>query len=84
MYIRIDIGYDCRFSGLTAEDFAGVETTLEDIQQRLLKLFHSDTILLGHSLESDLRSLKVPKPKMRIAMSCIYNIICEHCVSSLA
>jgi len=48
-----------KFSGLTAEHFVGVETTLEDVQQQLLHLFHSDTILLGHSLESDMRALKV-------------------------
>ena len=48
-----------RFSGLTAEDFVSVETTLEEVQQQLLRLFHKDTILLGHSLESDLRALKV-------------------------
>jgi len=53
--------YSFRFSGLTAEHFVGVETTLEDVQQQLLHLFHSDTILLGHSLESDMRALKVWK-----------------------
>ena len=48
-----------RFSGLTADNFVGVETTLEDVQNELTQLFFSDTILLGHSLESDLRALKV-------------------------
>ena len=48
-----------RFSGLTSDDFIGVETSLEDVQADLLKLFFTDTILLGHSLESDLNSLKV-------------------------
>ena len=50
-----------RFRGLTAEHFVGVETTLEDVQQQLLHLFQSDTILLGHGLESDMRALKVWK-----------------------
>lgn len=48
-----------RFSGLSADDFIGIETTLEDVQQELLRMFYSDTILLGHSLESDLRAMKV-------------------------
>ena len=48
-----------RFSGLIAEHFIGVEATLEDVQHQLLQMFCSDTILLGHSLESDLRALKV-------------------------
>ena len=48
-----------RFSGLTAEHFIGVEMTLEDVQQQLLQMFYNDTILLGHSLESDMRALKV-------------------------
>ena len=36
-----------------------METTLSDVQQELLSLVSADTILLGHSLESDLRALKV-------------------------
>jgi len=48
-----------RFSGLTAKDFADVTKTLSDVQKDLLKMFSSETILLGHSLESDLRTLKV-------------------------
>lgn len=48
-----------RFSGLTAQDLIAVTTRLQDVQQDLLKLFYEDTILLGHSLESDLLSLKV-------------------------
>ncbi len=48
-----------RFSGLKAEDFVSVTTTLSDVQVQLLSLVGGDTILVGHSLESDLRSLKV-------------------------
>ena len=50
-----------RFSGLTSEDMVGVETSLDQVQQQLLSMIHSDTILIGHSLESDLRALKVRK-----------------------
>ena len=51
-----------RFSGLRPEDFVSVTTTLEQVQQRMLSLVASETILLGHSLESDLRALKVTHP----------------------
>ena len=50
----------CRFSGLTARDFApGQTVTLEEVQRKMLGLVGDDTILLGHGLESDLRTLKV-------------------------
>lgn len=48
-----------RFSGLSAEDFIGVTVTLSDVQDHLLALFYEDTILIGHSLDSDLKALKV-------------------------
>lgn len=39
-----------------------VSTTLQDVQQRLLKILHSKTILVGHSLDSDLRALQMTHP----------------------
>lgn len=39
-----------------------VKTSLEDIQERLLKLFTANTILVGHSLDSDLKALKFTHP----------------------
>ena len=39
----------------------GVTTTLEDVHEKLLQMFSDKTILLGHSLESDLIALKVNK-----------------------
>ena len=48
-----------RFSGLTAEMMSAVSTTLRDVQDTLLGVFNSRTILIGHSLESDLLALKV-------------------------
>ena len=49
----------CRFSGITAEDLVGVKTSLRDVQAVLLMMFSSKTILIGHSLESDLKALKL-------------------------
>ena len=48
-----------RFSGVTEEDLQDVEIKLKDVHRKLLKKFGTDTILIGHSLESDLRALKV-------------------------
>ena len=36
-----------------------VDTTLKDIQAILLDMFQEDTVLIGHSLNSDLVALKV-------------------------
>src|SRR5437762_11607315 len=41
---------------------SNVTTTLEDIQQRLLEILHPKVILLGHSLNSDLKALKMTHP----------------------
>ena len=48
-----------RFSGLKKKDLEKAQRTLVDIQYRLKKIFCEDTILIGHSLEGDLKALKV-------------------------
>lgn len=38
---------------------AKVTRNLRDVQAILMSMFHSNTILIGHSLESDLKALKL-------------------------
>lgn len=54
------IDYNTRFSGITESTLSTPDVkTLPEIQAVLLSMFHSRSILLGHSLESDLKALKL-------------------------
>ncbi|KAK3655760.1 hypothetical protein LTR56_003409 [Elasticomyces elasticus] len=50
------------YSGITAAMMEGVTTTLPDIQKKLLELLTPHTILIGHSLNSDLNALQLTHP----------------------
>lgn len=47
------------YSGITEEMLSKTKTTLRDVQAVLLSMFHSKTILIGHSLDSDFKALKL-------------------------
>jgi RNA exonuclease 1 len=51
-----------RYSGITEAMLAPVTTTLPDIQKKLLDILDPRTILIGHSLNSDLTALKLTHP----------------------
>ena len=51
-----------RYSGISKEMLKDVELRLADVQERLMKLFTQDTILVGHSLDSDLKALQMTHP----------------------
>lgn len=53
------VDYNTRYSGITEEDMAEVKTTLLEVQAAMLAMFSSKTILIGHSLESDFKALKL-------------------------
>ena len=53
------LDYNTKFSGISEGDLAGVNTTIQDVQKHLLKMFNESTILIGHSLESDFKALKL-------------------------
>ncbi|KAK1338400.1 hypothetical protein QTO34_001516 [Cnephaeus nilssonii] len=53
------VDYNTRFSGVTAAHLARTSVSLRDVQAVLLTLFNADTILIGHSLHSDLLALKL-------------------------
>ncbi|XP_059533071.1 RNA exonuclease 1 homolog [Myotis daubentonii] len=61
-FIRPDhdiVDYNTRFSGVTAADLAHTSTSIRDVQAALLTLFNARTILIRHSLQSDLLALRL-------------------------
>lgn len=58
------IDYLTQYSGITQEKLADVTTTLADVQCEILQIINSNDILVGHSLQSDFKVLKLRHPKV--------------------
>lgn len=46
-------------SGITSATLENVERRLADVREDVLRLIYSETILVGQSLQSDLKALRV-------------------------
>ncbi|EDW80888.1 uncharacterized protein Dwil_GK11769 [Drosophila willistoni] len=53
------VDYNTVYSGITEAMLSKETRTLRDVQAVLMSMFHSKTILVGHSLESDMKALKL-------------------------
>jgi RNA exonuclease 1 len=53
------VDYLTRYSGISEEDLKDVTIDLVRVQKDLLSFIHPHTILIGHSLENDLKALKI-------------------------
>lgn len=58
------IDYNTTFSGITKEQMDRTSTNILQVQANILHLCNSETILIGHSLESDLKALKIIHSKI--------------------
>lgn len=62
--IKMDDGVEVvdlntRFSGIHLDEYAGAVLTLESMRRALGRLIGTDTILIGHALDNDLRALRL-------------------------
>lgn len=53
------VDYNTIYSGITEEQLSKVKTNLREVQAVLLSMFHADSILIGHSLESDMKVVRL-------------------------
>ncbi|XP_073956293.1 exonuclease GOR-like isoform X3 [Choristoneura fumiferana] len=53
------VDHNTRFSGIRPRDLARATKTLRDVQNDILGFVGTDTILIGHAMDNDLRALKL-------------------------
>lgn len=56
------VDYLTFYSGVTKEALNSVDIALEDVQQAFSRVLPPDAILCGHSIEGDLRALRLSHP----------------------
>jgi len=75
--------YQTRYSGITEESLEGVTKTPKNVQQDLRKLLPPDAIIVGQSVNCDLKTMKMFHPYI-IDTSFIYNLTgIGHCKTRL-
>ena len=66
------LDYNTQYSGIAEADLQDVKTTLSDVFDHLSRWMSSKSIIVGHSLESDLKALRVSSScQERVAQSCL-------------
>ncbi|XP_017119236.1 RNA exonuclease 1 homolog [Drosophila elegans] len=53
------VDYNTTYSGITEAMLSKETRNIRDVQAVLMSMFHAKTVLVGHSLESDLKALKL-------------------------
>ena len=64
------LDYKTAFNGITENILQGVSTTLVDVQKSLLERVSADDLLVGHSIDDDLRCLHLEHRKVMDDQTC--------------
>lgn len=66
------LNYRTQYSGITEDLLSNVTVTLQQIQVAVLRLISCETILIGHSLDNDLKAIKIAYHPLCIDTGIIY------------